>query len=86
MARGQLDEWVELVKECRYLPETDLRALCDLVVDILVEESNVQPVASPVTVAPIMDLHMLIASLSLGLSLSLSDSLCFCINSNFTFT
>ena len=49
------DEWLELVRDCRYLPERDLKRLCDLVVDILVEESNVQPISSPVTVCG--DIH-----------------------------
>ena len=45
-----LDEWIETVKQCKYLPENDLKRLCELVIEILVEESNVQPVSSPVTV------------------------------------
>eukprot|EP00123_Amoebidium_parasiticum_P006770 comp17644_c1_seq2/m.17409 comp17644_c1_seq2/g.17409 ORF comp17644_c1_seq2/g.17409 comp17644_c1_seq2/m.17409 type:complete len:138 (-) comp17644_c1_seq2:4-417(-) len=55
MALNQLDQWVESVRECKYLPETDLKKLCDLVVDILVEEGNVQPVSSPITVCG--DIH-----------------------------
>jgi diadenosine tetraphosphatase ApaH/serine/threonine PP2A family protein phosphatase len=50
-----LDEWIKTVKEGNYLPEKDLKKLCDLVKTILVEESNVQPVCTPVTVCG--DIH-----------------------------
>jgi len=50
-----LDSWIELVRQCKYLPEEDLKKLCDKVKDILLEESNVQPVSSPVTICG--DIH-----------------------------
>eukprot|EP01083_Nonionella_stella_P077734 212390_1 len=50
-----LDRWVEMGKRCELLPENDLKKLCDIVKDILMEESNVQPVSSPVTVCG--DIH-----------------------------
>jgi serine/threonine-protein phosphatase 6 catalytic subunit len=50
-----LDEWINTVKECKYLPENDLKKLCDLVKSYLLEESNVQPVSSPVTICG--DIH-----------------------------
>jgi len=28
---SQLDEWIELCKDCKYLPEPDLKKLCDMV-------------------------------------------------------
>ncbi|CAH0388682.1 unnamed protein product [Bemisia tabaci] len=52
---GDLDSWIEMAKECKYLPENDLMKLCDLVCDLLYEESNVQPVSTPVTVCG--DIH-----------------------------
>ena len=92
---NDLDQWIEFAKECKYLPENDLKVstirdneiegesffhkfivsetgnrslpvfqgifflllqkLCDIVCDILLEESNVQPVSSPVTVCG--DIH-----------------------------
>lgn len=48
-------QWVETVKECNYLPEPELKKLCEMVREMLLEESNVQPVASPVTVCG--DIH-----------------------------
>jgi len=50
-----LDAWIAKVQRCEYLAEEELKALCELVKDILVEESNVQPVSSPVTVCG--DIH-----------------------------
>ena len=75
---ADIDQWIELVKECKYLPENDLKVifesvlsacacdedrsrigslqkLCDYVCDLLLEESNVQPVSTPVTVCG--DIH-----------------------------
>jgi len=46
---------LETAKNCKYLPEKDLKRLCEIVVDILMEESNVQPVHTPVTVCG--DIH-----------------------------
>jgi serine/threonine-protein phosphatase 6 catalytic subunit len=45
-----LDAWLEKVRKCEHLAEEELKALCELVKEILVEESNVQPVSAPVTV------------------------------------
>jgi len=50
-----LDEWISNVRECKYLPEEDMKKLCDLVKSYLLEESNVQPVSSPVTICG--DIH-----------------------------
>lgn len=51
----KLDEWLETAKKCQALPEGVMKTLCDHVKDILVEESNIQPVYSPVTVCG--DIH-----------------------------
>lgn len=52
---ADVDKWIEITKECKYLPENDLKLLCSLVCDLLLEEGNVQPVSSPVTVCG--DIH-----------------------------
>jgi len=49
------DKWIEISKDCKYLPENELKQLCDIVCDLLMEESNIQPVSSPVTVCG--DIH-----------------------------
>jgi len=52
---ADLDKWIEIVKQCKILPEQELKALCDMVKDLLLEESNVQPIAAPVAVCG--DIH-----------------------------
>lgn len=53
--QGDLDKWIAKVRRCEHLEETELKQLCDMVKEILMEESNVQPVNSPVTVCG--DIH-----------------------------
>ena len=48
--RQDIDNWLETVKGGTILPERELRILCEKVKEILIEESNVQPVAAPVTI------------------------------------
>jgi len=50
-----LDNSIETLRQCKYLPEADLKKLCETVKEHLFEESNVQPVYSPVTVCG--DIH-----------------------------
>lgn len=50
-----MDGWLEMVKQCKYLPEADLKTVCERVKELLLEESNVQPVAAPVTICG--DIH-----------------------------
>ncbi|KAB8283995.1 Metallo-dependent phosphatase-like protein [Yarrowia lipolytica] len=49
------DAWLEQVKQCKFLPEADMKQLCEIVKELLMEESNIQPVQSPVTVCG--DIH-----------------------------
>jgi serine/threonine-protein phosphatase 6 catalytic subunit len=50
-----LDKAIEDLKEGHVLAEGTLRQVCEMVKGILLEESNVQPVCSPVTVCG--DIH-----------------------------
>lgn len=50
-----LDAHIESLLKCSPLPEQDVKALCDKAREILIEESNVQPVKCPVTVCG--DIH-----------------------------
>jgi serine/threonine-protein phosphatase PP1-1 len=49
------DEWLAQAKLCHYLPESDMKRLCEMVKECLMEESNIQPVSAPVTVCG--DIH-----------------------------
>ncbi|ORX90702.1 Metallo-dependent phosphatase [Basidiobolus meristosporus CBS 931.73] len=48
-------EWLDTILECKHLSEQDMKKLCEMVKELLMEESNVQPVHSPVTVCG--DIH-----------------------------
>ncbi|KAM7202807.1 Metallo-dependent phosphatase-like protein [Naviculisporaceae sp. PSN 640] len=50
-----LDEWLEEAKQCHYLPEAVMKQLCEIVKEVLMEESNIQPVTTPVTICG--DIH-----------------------------
>ncbi|ETS85361.1 Serine/threonine-protein phosphatase ppe1 [Pestalotiopsis fici W106-1] len=54
-ANAGLDEWLEEAKQCHYLPESVMKQLCEIVKEVLMEESNIQPVVTPVTVCG--DIH-----------------------------
>ncbi|CRG86563.1 protein phosphatase [Talaromyces islandicus] len=49
------DEWLEASKNCKYLSEYHMKQLCDIVKEYMMEESNIQPVSSPVTICG--DIH-----------------------------
>ena len=55
MGQDIIDIWLETVKNGTILPERELRILCEKVKEILIEESNVQPVKAPVTICG--DIH-----------------------------
>ena len=50
MAKVDVDAWLQTVKEGGIISERDLRVLCEKVKELLIEESNVQPVSAPVTI------------------------------------
>ncbi|KIH93538.1 serine/threonineeeee-protein phosphatase PP1-1 [Sporothrix brasiliensis 5110] len=54
-AGAGLDEWLEEAKQCHYLPEAVMKQLCEMVKEVLMEESNIQPVSTPVTICG--DIH-----------------------------
>lgn len=55
MRQSTLDRYIETLLSCRHLPEADIKSLCAYVRTLLIEESNIQPVSSPVTVCG--DIH-----------------------------
>jgi len=50
-----MDRWIAKLQTCQCLSENELKLLCDRVKEILIEESNVQPVNSSVIVCG--DIH-----------------------------
>ncbi|KAF5178264.1 Serine/threonine-protein phosphatase PP2A catalytic subunit, partial [Thalictrum thalictroides] len=54
-SNGDLDEQISQLMQCKPLSEQEVRTLCDKAKEILMEESNVQPVKSPVTICG--DIH-----------------------------
>lgn len=49
------ERWINTLKTCSHLPEPEMKLLCERVRSILMEESNIQPVSSPVTICG--DIH-----------------------------
>ena len=50
-----VDQWIEMLQTGTCIPENDLKRLCTHVKNLLMEEANVQPVSSPVTICG--DIH-----------------------------
>ena len=51
----KIDSYIADLKEAKCLHDRDLRLVCEKAKEILLEESNVQPVSAPVTVCG--DIH-----------------------------
>lgn len=49
------DQWLEVLKQGKCLPEVELFHLCEKVKSILLEENNVQPISAPVIICG--DIH-----------------------------
>lgn len=47
-----INQWIEQLKKCEYIKESEVKALCNRAKEILINESNVQNIESPVTVSP----------------------------------
>ena len=54
-SHADLDRQIEHLRQCKFLPEAEVKVLCEQARTILVEEWNVQPVKCPVTVCG--DIH-----------------------------
>ncbi|KAI6098748.1 hypothetical protein F5141DRAFT_1066803 [Pisolithus sp. B1] len=49
------DKWIAQLIDCQHLPEQDMKILCNTVQAILLEEANIQPILTPVTICG--DIH-----------------------------
>lgn len=47
---SDLDRHIEQLKRCEIIKESEVRELCNKARDILMEESNIQNIYSPITV------------------------------------
>lgn len=48
---SDLDRQISMLKNCDCIKESEVRELCNQARDILLEESNIQNIASPITVS-----------------------------------
>lgn len=55
LGKINLDKCIEQLYRCEVLPEVTIKQLCDKLKEILIYESNIQAISSPVTV--VGDLH-----------------------------
>ena len=55
MSSSDLDAMIETLRRCEILKESEVKLLCGKAMEILVEESNVQRIDSPVTICG--DIH-----------------------------
>jgi len=53
-SNSDLDRQIEQLKRCEIIQEHEVKALCAKAREILIEESNVQRVDSPVTVSLVL--------------------------------
>src|SRR3954468_6630072 len=48
--RSDLNRQIAQLFDCKYLPETEIKSICEKAVEILSKEENVQHVQAPVTI------------------------------------
>ena len=58
MRNHDLDRQIGLLKSCECIKESEVRDLCNLARDILLDESNIQQISSPITVSNIFIFHL----------------------------
>jgi serine/threonine-protein phosphatase 4 catalytic subunit len=60
MSEGELDRQIEQLRRCEYIKEVEVKYLCAKARDIFIEERNIAPLSSPITVISIQvcgDIH-----------------------------
>lgn len=51
---SEIDRWIEQLRTCGTLKESEVKSLCEKALEILVEEGNVQRVDAPVTICKLL--------------------------------
>jgi hypothetical protein len=59
-----INSWIETLKRCEYIKESEVKALCGRAKEILSQENNVQVVESPVTVSILSQIETRFAATS----------------------
>ncbi|CAH2352278.1 serine/threonine-protein phosphatase 4 catalytic subunit [[Candida] railenensis] len=50
-----LDQTIEIIQDCKHVPEADVEELCTKAIELLIDEANIQQVDTPVTICG--DIH-----------------------------
>lgn len=64
---SEIDRWIEQLKNCETLKESEVKSLCEKALEILVEEGNVQRVDAPVTICTFRIAPSILTSVTSGL-------------------
>ncbi|KAI5961377.1 PPH3 [Candida pseudojiufengensis] len=75
MVKLNLEEIIEDIKNCKIIKESIIEKICSKVIDILIEESNIQQLQTPITICGDIhgQLHDLITILKIGGDLALEN-------------
>lgn len=60
-----LDRQIEQLRRCEYIKESEVRDLCNLAKEILIEEPNIQQIYSPITVSNFFQVKLIAFNFSL---------------------
>ena len=60
-----LDRQIEQLRRCEYIKESEVRDLCNLAKEILIEEPNIQQIYSPITVSNSFQVQLITVNFSL---------------------
>ena len=60
-----LDRQIEQLRRCEYIKESEVRDLCNLAKEILIEEPNIQQIYSPITVSNSFQVELIVFNFSL---------------------
>ena len=71
---SDLDRQIEQLRRCEIIKESEVKSLCSKAREILVEESNVQRVDSPVTVSYMYFIWVIVTKLHKWVSIKIRET------------